>query len=1026
MSLFAGGSPGRRVVAVFGQRQGSGVIITPTTILTCAHVVGSGHTAGVAIPSRTGVVYCQVVWSDPKLDAVLLQSPKRLMVSTNWVLKETPVRMGDVSVDSPIPHCEIVGFPRIQRYDGQNLDVDQYTGTVLPLAGIIRKTMVFEFDNPPAAEPTDGTSPLAGLSGGPVYSGGTLLGIVRGVPHGRNHRRVECVPVGLIFSDVQLREWFGRRSETMSPPRLDRLGRANPDDARHEEEYGEALSAEYRKTKIFGLDELSRRDCEWDLDTAYLSLEASPRPRTPRRSATGPRAPRHYWQHPEIAEEHGSGPQRIEELLATRSRVLLRGDAGAGKTTLIWWLAAHAAAGTLDDRLAELNGLVPFVVPLRTLRARGDGFPSPAQLGAVSRLMIDEAPQGWAGRVLEGGRALLLVDGLDEVPQDDREEAHRWLSQLLRRFPRTRCVVTVRPLAVPPDWLNSEGFEELCLLPMQDADIQAFTAAWHTAARLDESTPETLNELERGLAQQFTLNPALRDLARTPLLCAVICALHRLRQGFLPDTRWELYRSALEMLLGHRDKRRKVGTPEGIVLTVEENQQLLQRIAVWLVRGGQTEFTRDQAVHQLERALVGMPQVRRQGTPEQTLTHLLNRSGLLQERSDGMFQFAHRTFQDFLAAKEFIEGDQLNELLRHASEQEWHDVLLLAAGHCSRRDLPVLVKGLLAAGKAARRQSDSERTALYVLAALCAQHAAWLDEVTHRRVREAIKDVLPPSSARTRSHLARLGPYVLSLLPDPQSQDPAAREQLAELISTIGGSAAIPYAHRLALSAEGSQHNQFLLTRDWSQFPPEEYAREVLAHLDLDSMPVYMAHEAQLASLQLLPRARLIAVGGPISPTALADGLGPGNLFSVALDNNPLLTDLRPLLGCAGTLTQLTIARCVRMRDFTALTALESLEELHLIEVPISTADLAVLARVSRLRRLVLRAPIVAREESLDFTALRALPQLKIALSGLEDARILGRAAIDDQLDLFVDPELPATLQQGTGRPASPRRRLIR
>lgn len=1022
MSLFAGGSPGRRVVAVFGQRQGSGVIITPTTILTCAHVVGSGHTAGVAMPSRTGVVYCQVVWSDPKLDAVLLQSPKRLMVSANnWVLKETPVRMGDVSVDSPIPHCEIVGFPRIQRYDGQNLDVDQYTGTVLPLAGIIRKTMVFEFDNPPAAEPTDGTSPLAGLSGGPVYSGGTLLGIVKGVPHGRNHRRVECVPVGLIFSDAHLHEWFGRRAETMSPPRLDRLGRANPDDARYEEEYGEALSAEYRKTKIFGLDELSRRDCEWDLDTAYLSLEACPRPRTPRRSTTGPREPRDYWKHPEIAEEHGSGPQRIEELLATRSRVLLRGDAGAGKTTLIWWLAAHAAAGTLDDRLAELNGLVPFVVPLRTLRARGDGFPSPGQLGAVSRLMIDEPPSGWASRVLEDGRALLLVDGLDEVPQDDREDAHRWLSQLLRRFPRTRCLVTVRPLAVPPDWLDSEGFEELSLLPMQDADIQAFTAAWHTAARLDESNPETLDELERGLAQQFTLNPALRDLARTPLLCAVICALHRLRQGFLPETRWELYRSALEMLLGHRDKRRKVGTPEGIVLTVEENQQLLQRIAVWLVRGGQTEFTRVQALRQLERALVGMPQVRGQGTPEQTLTHLLNRSGLLQERSDGSFQFAHRTFQDFLAAKEFIEGDQLNELLRHASEQEWHDVLLLAAGHCSRRDLPVLVKGLLAAGKAARGPVRSERTALYVLAALCAQHAAWLDETTHRRVREAIKDVLPPTSTRTRGHLARLGPYVLSLLPAPESQTPSTREQLAELISTIGGSAAIPYARRLALTAKGSQHHQFELTRDWSQFPPEEYAREVLAHLDLESVPVYVTHEAQLASLQLLPPARFVAVGGPIPPVALMSGLSLENLFSVALDNNSLLTDLSALHSCARTLTQLTISRCARLRDFAALPGLESLEELHLIEVPISTADLAVLAQVPGLRRLALRAPIVPPGESLDFTTFHTLPQLKVMLSGLDDARIMGRAALNLRLSDFQNLDGPAELRR-----ASPRRRPFR
>lgn len=165
-------------------------------------------------------------------------------------------------------------------------------------------------------------------------------------------------------------------------------------------------------------------------------------------------------------------PRRIDALLTDRPRVLLRGEAGAGKTTLLWWLAAHASARTLADGLAPLNGLVPFVVPLRTLRARGVTFPGPAELSSAAGLVVDAAPEGWAGRFLEAGRALLLVDGLDEVPPEDREQAHSWLSQLLARYPETRCVATVRPSAVEPDRLRSEGFEELRLLPMRNEDIR--------------------------------------------------------------------------------------------------------------------------------------------------------------------------------------------------------------------------------------------------------------------------------------------------------------------------------------------------------------------------------------------------------------------------------------------------------------------------------------------------------------------------------------------------------------------------
>ncbi|MEI5033851.1 NACHT domain-containing protein [Streptomyces sp. S1A(2023)] len=285
-------------------------------------------------------------------------------------------------------------------------------------------------------------------------------------------------------------------------------------------------------------------------------------------------------------------------------------------------MAAHASARTLGDALTPLNGLIPFVVPLRTLRARGVTFPAPAELPSAADLVVDTAPEGWAGRVLESGRALLLVDGLDEVPPEDREQTHTWLARLLARYPDTRCVATVRPLAVDPDWLRSEGFAELRLLPMRSEDIQAFVASWHRAALLSEpDDAERLDELERDLSHQFDQNPTLRDLARTPLLCAVICALHRRRDGFLPETRWKLYRSALEMLLGHRDHRRRIGSPEGIDLDVEESTQLLQRIAVWLVREGQSEFTRDQALRQLDRALAGMERVGAQGPPEKILTH---------------------------------------------------------------------------------------------------------------------------------------------------------------------------------------------------------------------------------------------------------------------------------------------------------------------------------------------------------------------------------------------------------------------
>ncbi|MGW2015385.1 NACHT domain-containing protein [Streptomyces sp. NPDC001927] len=941
--------------------QGSGVLLTTETVLTSAHVLRSAHSAWVSLPSRSESVLCQVVWSDQRLDAALLQARESLTGTRSY-----RTAIGRVATDRPVPGCEILGFPRVQRYDGgRKLETDQYRGTLLPLAGLIRRTMVVELDAPPATEPTDKNSPLAGLSGGPVFAGAELLGIVREVPRGRGHRRVECVPLSALATDADFLVAYAQATGHGFPS-LVALTHHSSTDAPYEQEYGEAVAAAYRRTRIFGLDELGRRAAEWDLDTAYLSLEA-----TSRDPAATP------------------VPQRIDDLLASRPRVLLRGDAGAGKTTLVWWLAAHAAAGTLGPRLAELNGLVPFVVPLRALRARGAGFPSPAELPGAAGLMVDAAPDGWAGRVLAEGRALLLVDGLDEVPQEDRETVHAWLSGLLARYPRTRCVATVRPLAVEVDWLGGEEFEELTLLPLRDEDIQAFVTAWHDAARLD-ADDEPLDALERDLLQQFRHNPTLADLARTPLLCAVICALHRLREGFLPETRWALYDSALRLLLGSRDDRRRIDAPDGIRMSVEEHQQLLQRLAAWLVRGGQTEFTREQALHQLNRTLPGMPRVAAQGTPEEILTHLLNRTGLLHERTDSVFQFAHRTFQDFLAAKEFVEDDLVPELLRHAREQQWHDVLLLAAGHCSRRDLPVLVEGLLAAGSGSR--DKDLKTTLYVLAALCAQHAAWLSEGLHTRVRKAVVSVLPPRRPGQLKALARLGDFVLPLLPVP-APETGEPDLTLPLICEIGGAAALPYARAYA-----DDEHTFRLSISWSNFPAEAYAREVLARIRLDTISLFVTGRDQLAQIPLLRHAPDFILQGDFAPEELTAVLREHDLRGITLADNPRLTDLSLLAPFAATLDALALQRCTELADLTALGRLDRLHTLLLDGVPLGAAELKVIAGLPLLQHLTLRLrPDVTK---LDLTPLHSLTAVEVKVEGLAKRQVLGRAPFGDRLTL--------------------------
>ncbi|MFF3337795.1 NACHT domain-containing protein [Streptomyces flavidovirens] len=738
-----------RVAAIFGTRQGSGYLLGPRLVLTAAHVVGEKDTAEAVVFGGVGEVLCDVVWrrKDEACDAALLAA-RAPIVPDDVSDRFAPLRWGELIRLDTQENCQAIGFPLVQRDERGNLDSEQLSGRVKPGSSILGGRYVLESSGTPP-QPTADRSPWSGLSGAGLFCQGALIGVVITAPTGWHNGRVEAVPVRVIANDRGFRDALGRHGgAAVAVEALDELSDREREDHEFEVRYRRYVAHRYGQVETLGHGSALGR-IVWPLDTAFLALElaeTAPR-RSPDRSAV----------------EVATG-KRVQAALLGRRRILLQGAAGSGKTTLMHWLAVRAAQGDLPSELNQLQGRVPFVVPLRAL-AGSHGFPQVERLlGELQYPAADVQPAGWLTRLLDRGRGLLLVDGIDEVQHDQRPRVRSWLEGLLSLYPDTAVVVTSRPSAVPDDWLAGYGFTAFSVLPMSPADVGTFIDRWFAALRESEDWGRYRDRAEEycaALRAALDTRASLTEMAANPRLCTLICALWLEQRGYLPEDPMSLHRAALHLLLGQRDIERGIALTEGVALGLKPQMHLLDALALWMTLNAATEITRSRAsLIVAETSLGPLRGSPAENNAEPALRHMLIRSGVLRETA-GTIAFEHSTFRDYFAAHAIVHSGHFGFLVNNAHDPQYEDVVRMAVGHCREREADQLLLALVERGD----REPEHRTRIHLLATASLEYASQVDPEVCKEVLRRAEALVPPRDDAAADVLAEAGAVVLDLLP---------------------------------------------------------------------------------------------------------------------------------------------------------------------------------------------------------------------------------------------------------------------
>jgi hypothetical protein len=744
---------------------------------------------------------------------------------------------------------------------------------------------------------------------------------------------------------------------------------SDTDNQGYETEYRLAVGRTLDYVELFGAD-LSMESKRQSLSVAYVSLNLE--------SSTGQ------------GEEGGSESFPVQAVLDSMSppksgRLLIRGEAGSGKSTLFRWTAIEASKGIRlpvvrsgqlvfdESNISHFwQAKIPFLIRLRD--CKGGKLPPPNEIPEIIAKELGEPPSNWVRQVLKTGRGLVLLDGIDEIPNLHRETARREIEAVVRAYPESYFLVSTRPEAVPESWLSGLGFQEARVNPMSDLDRERFIDKWHEAVaeqlermgRPAKGMPELATELKRQLLE----NPPVARLATNPLLCAMICALHRDRSQKLPESQSELCEALCEVLLHRRELESDLDLlsfPEPYRrLTYSQKRAIVREIAHYMVLNGESSITLERAREKVADALRSLSE-QSDKDAEVVCRALVERSGMLRETKPGHIDFIHNTFKEYLAADAFVDSRDAGFIAKQALEDPvWQRVALFAVATRRKGFADELIERILQPGSGARlwkALGKDPTRGQQLLALRCKAAALFVAPELEDRLRKIAETLFPPRSMEDAEALATAGDAVVVFLtckPDLRADEAAACVRALRLIGT----------RRARAVLEGYRDDK----RD-----------SVLSEL------VQALNPLSLPEIQ----ERLLAGRG------LPEGV------------RSQISNLSPLSGLKG-LQRLDLSG-TRVSDLSPLSGLKELQRLSLRGTQVS--DLSPLSGLSGLYSLHLVGTQVS-----DLSPLSGLRGLQILdLSGTQVSDLSPLSGLSTSVKIYVDSEIsvPSCLKENVIRLSS-------
>ncbi len=382
--------------------------------------------------------------------------------------------------------------------------------------------------------------------------------------------------------------------------------------------------------------------------------------------------------------------------LAKYRRLVILGDPGSGKSTLINWFAWYLASGFSRRLEGNLEKCLPVPFVLRDLDLTNvNDFDS--LIDSLLQRPVAEALKANKDALydyIHSGQALLLFDGLDEISNEKRIRIRRIIHEGMDHFPNCYYLFTSRIVGYDEVPLENEGNpsnkfdilqsrssigsseKKLALVssdsalekisnpptknnikifyvaPFNDDQVSLFALNWYR----EQGGPDTeARQLSQSFASAIRSTDTTNQLARIPNLLTMMALIFRVRAQ-LPDGTALLYEDIAQAYLESIDSARQLKDEfswlrkkrwlarVGFEMQMQRVEQLDSHKSQELL------VSRQQVLDWISDAMIISGDIASVGYAEKYLDWIAKRSGLLVPRGENQFAFLHLSFQEYFCA----------------------------------------------------------------------------------------------------------------------------------------------------------------------------------------------------------------------------------------------------------------------------------------------------------------------------------------------------------------------------------------